>query len=247
MIPYSCFARYYDALMKDAEYDKRARYIQKILLNENISSGLVVDLACGTGSIALELAGMGYDLIGVDRSPEMLDQARNKFDAAAKNALFICQDMSKLDLYGTVDAVVCCLDSINHLTKGQTVAETFNAVSLFLNPGGLFIFDVNTPYKFEAVLADNVFTYDYGDLCCIWQNSYHKKSGLCRFDLTFFKQQGHLYQRFDESFYEKSYTDRTLRRYLKESGLSLMHVFEELSFEQPQEKTQRTVYVAQKT
>ena len=246
MNSYTVFARYYDTLMQDAEYKKRALYLNRILDQWNRGPGLTVDLACGTGSIALELAGLGYDMICVDQSTQMLEEARKKFENAEKSALFIHQDMRALDLYGTVDAVVCCLDSINHLPSPRSVEETFKRVSLFLNPGGLFIFDVNTPYKFENILAGNTFVYDYDEVYCVWQNSYRRSTGACRFDLTFFERTEAAYQRYDECFYEKSYSERTLVRCLKAAGLDLMNRFEEFTFEDPGEKAERIVYVARK-
>jgi hypothetical protein len=154
--------------------------------------------------------------------------------------------MRSLDLYGTVAGAVCTLDGINHLTTAQSVKKAFESVSLFLERDGLFVFDLNTPYKIAHTLGGNVYVYDYDDIYCVWQNSYNVKSKLCRFDLTFFELVGGRYIRSDESFAERAYTTAQIKSWLEEAGMSLDAVYDDLGFDKPLDDSERLVYVARK-
>ena len=246
MKPYGVFAKYYDSLMSDVDYSTRAHYICEIFKRHNFEATSVLDLACGTGNISFELAKSGFDVIGIDASAEMLSQAAAKAGTNCQNPIFICQDMRCLDLYGTVSAAVCALDGINHLTNAQSVKKALDCVSLFLERGGLFVFDLNTPYKISQTLGDNAYVYDNDDVYCVWQNSYNAVSRLCRFDLTFFELGGDSYKRYDESFSERAYTTAQIKSWLEKSGLSLEAVYDDLGFEKPPEQSERLVYVARK-
>ena len=147
MSSYAYFAGYYDELTRNVDYGKQADYLEALCHRLGHAPGLSLDLACGTGSLTVELCRRGWDIYGVDGSPEMLSAAMQKASEEGLHILFLCQKMQRIDLYGTVDTVVCTLDSINHLTSPQDVQRTFDRVSLFLNPGGYFIFDANTIYK----------------------------------------------------------------------------------------------------
>ena len=246
MKPYGVFAKYYDILMSDVDYSARALYICDIFKRHNLVGNSVLDLACGTGSISFELAKSGFEVIGVDISDQMLSQAAIKAGANCQNPIFICQDMCSLDLYGTVSAAVCTLDGVNHLTSSQSVKKAFECVSLFLERDGLFVFDLNTPYKIANTLGDNSYVYDYDDIYCVWQNGYNAKSKMCRFDLTFFELNGEHYIRSDESFSEHAYTAVQIKKWLDAAGLSLEAVYDDLGFEAPLEDSQRLIYVARK-
>jgi ubiquinone/menaquinone biosynthesis C-methylase UbiE len=246
MTSYGIFAKYYDRLMQDVDYAARADYLCAVFKKHNLSGNALLDLACGTGNISFLLAKSGFDVIGVDASPEMLSHAMVKADAAAQNPIFICQDMRSLDLYGTVNAAVCVLDGINHLPSREAVLCTFKGVSLFLEPGGLFVFDLNTPYKLAHILSNNTFVYDYDDLYCIWQNSYNQKTKTCRFDLTFFEKYENTYYRNEESFSERAYSTAQIKNLLNASGLSLEAVYDDAGFLEPTGKSERLLYVARK-
>ena len=168
---YADFAAFYDRLTDDVGYPQRADYIAELLMEHGMKKGIVLDLACGTGSLTLELSKRGYEMIGVDASPDMLCAAQEKCAKAGAEVLFLCQPMEALDLYGTVNAAVCTLDSLNHITDPDTLREVLRRVSLFLEPGGLFVFDVNTPYKHREVLGNHTFVYDLEGLYCVWQNA----------------------------------------------------------------------------
>ena len=246
MIPYERFAQFYDELTSDIDYEQRAEYFEQLFDRHRLRPKIVLDLACGTGSLSVELARRGYEVIGVDRSPEMLAVASGKAGNIQADVLFICQGMSELDLYGTVDAAICHLDGINHLSSADEVLSVFKKVSLFLNDGGLFIFDLNTPYKIENILGNNTFVYDYEGVYCVWQNSYRPKSGICRFDLTFFEPTGDHYRRYDEHFAEKAYDPAGVKGLLREAGLSVIAEYDDFTCKPVNEKSGRIVYVARK-
>lgn len=246
MSGYGIFASFYDELTDNVEYKKRADYFRTLLSEYIPQNAAVLDLACGTGSLLIELAGFGYDMIGVDGSPEMLSEAQKKACEAGICPLLLCQKMQALDLYGTIDAAVCTLDSINHLTKQEDVKTVFKKVSLFLNPGGVFIFDVNTLYKHREVLADNTFVYELEELYCVWQNRLEKETDIVEITLDFFEEDDGAYYRYSECFAERAYSLEDLSSWLKEAGLEVMNIFEEMTRQRPAEDTQRAVFVVRK-
>lgn len=245
MSSYSVFAKYYDDLMDEVDYASRTEYILEIFRRHRLKYNSVLDLACGTGNISFELAKAGFDVIGADISEEMLAQAYAKVTTPG-NPAFICQDMCTLDLYGTVGAAVCALDGINHLTNIKSVKQAFSRVSLFLENDGLFVFDLNSPYKIAEIFADNAYIYDKKDIYCVWQNSYNFKNKICDFDLTFFERNGEKYTRSGEAFAERAYSTKQIKTYLKEVGLELEAAYDDMTFENEHEKSQRIVYVARK-
>jgi SAM-dependent methyltransferase len=244
---YSYFAQVYDLLTENVEYSERADYLCSLLSENGIDRGLLLDLACGTGSMSVELSKRGFEVTGVDLSEEMLSQAQNKMYASGESILFLCQDMRALDLYGTVDCAVCTLDSLNHLNDENDLKEAFRNVALFLEDNGIFIFDMNTLYKHRKILADNAYIYEYDGLFCAWQNTLCEDNATVRIDLDFFEQtEGDTYERFSESFKEKAYTDETVEKLLCETGFELVNRYEEMTKHEPTETTQRTVYVARR-
>lgn len=247
MSGYADFAAFYDMLTDDVGYPRRADDLSGLLAENGVEKGTVLDLACGTGSLTLELARRGYEMIGVDASPDMLCVAREKCMRAGEDVLFLCQPMEALDLYGTVNAAVCTLDSLNHITDPDTLREVFQRVSLFLEPGGLFIFDVNTPYKHREILGDNTFVYDLDGLYCIWQNAFDAQTGRVEILLDFFAQEPDgAYRRSAEQFAERAYSHETLCALLDDVGLSVIGCYEEMTRTPPQKDTQRAVYLVKK-
>lgn len=248
MAGYSVFARYYDELTANIDYRKRAVYFDSIIKKFKKTQGdILLDLACGTGSISMEMARLGYDVIGVDNSEEMLGAAIEKKFESGLPVQYLCQDMRKLDMYGTIDVTICALDSINHLNSLNDIRQVFAGVSLFAEPQGLFIFDVNTPYKHRKILANNTFTYETDKVYCIWENSLNEKTDEVKMNLEFFElMENGLYQRSSDSFSEKAYTNEKIEALLTETGFELLACYGDDSFSAPQEKTQRLVYTARK-
>lgn len=248
MSAYDVLGRYYDVLMRDVDYDARAAYLLALAARLGLSQpGTALDLACGTGSLTLELARRVPEVVAADASEAMLSQAYAKTASLpAGRVLLLKQEMTALDLYGTVDLAVCTLDGVNHLLTPEDVRRAFSRVALFLEPGGLFLFDVNTPWKFKNVLKNEVFVYDIDEVYCVWQNAFDEKSGLCRFDLTFFEPDGETYRREDESFAERAYEKDELCGLIKEAGLAPIGCFADLSFEAPGGTEPRAVFAARK-
>lgn len=243
---YESFARYYDALMQGAAYPERAEYLCQLLLRWHHAPGITLDLACGTGNLTLELRRRGFDVYGVDASPDMLACAQAKAAQCGQSVLFLCQKMQELDLYGTVDTVFCTLDSLNHLPGEADLRRALARVFLFLSPGGLFVFDMNTPYKHREVLGDHTFVYDTPTVYCVWQNHYMESGCRVHISLDFFEQQGQLYQRSSEQFYERAYPTSHILQALREVGFSRVETYAEQSFTAPGAHCERIVYAAQK-
>lgn len=243
---YTVFADYYDALTENVGYAQRAVYFDGLLRRFGNQGGLLLDLACGTGSLSVEMAGKGYDVIGVDASWEMLSVAREKAAQAGADILFLCQKMQRLDLYGTIDAAICALDSINHITNGDDVLRIFQRVSLFLNDGGLFVFDANTIHKHRETLGDKAFIYDLDRVFCAWQNYYEPKNHSVRIQLDFFEKDGNAYYRSSECFVERAYPQEQLCAWLEDAGLEVVAVYGELTDLPPAQEADRLVYVARK-
>lgn len=246
MAGYSAFAQFYDALTENVEYAKRADYLLELLKRLGHQPDLALDLACGTGSLTLELYRRGVDVYGVDASVEMLSEARLKCAEAGADILFLCQEMRSLDLYGTVDTVFCTLDSLNHLQGADQVQKAFSKVSFFMDPGGWFIFDMNTPYKHEKVLANNTFVYDTETVYCVWQNRLSAATRRVDVHLDFFEKEGRLYRRSFEHFAEWAYPVEEVLDMLEKAGFGGVKVYDELSFQPPRPESQRLVFAAQK-
>ena len=236
---YNSFAFVYDELTDDVAYEKRAEYIAKILSKNYCKGGILLDLACGTGTLATYLASYGYDMILSDLSADMLSIAAEKLP----DALIICQDMRKIKLYADVDAVVCSLDSVNHLTKPADVKKTFAAVSKHLKKGGVFVFDMNTPYKHECVLGNNTFVYETDNAYLVWQNYYKKRSKTVDICLDIFFSEGDSYVREYEEFSERAYEIDEICQWLYEAGFSVSGIYDDMKFTKPKDDSQR-VYIS---
>lgn len=247
MNSYNNFALVYDTLTANVGYSSRAACYDRLIRSFGGKKGILLDLACGTGSMSFEFAKLGYDVIGIDGSEEMLSVAMDKkIDSGVDSVIFLCQKMQELDLFGTTDVTVCALDSLNHLTNPEDLQETFRRVSLFTNPGGLFLFDVNTPYKHREVLADNTFFYDEPGVTCIWQNTLVEQDTV-QIDLDLFiETEGGLYRRATEQFCERAYPEDLLRYMLEQARLEVLAVCGEDGKSSPCETSERVIYVTKK-
>ena len=226
---YRILAPYYDEWNAEIDYGRWADAIVEIFNREfpgKVES--VLDLGCGTGSMTIALAERGYDMIGLDRSSEMLSVARERaFEAGCgESSLWLGQDMTSFELYGTVEAVVSCLDSINHLTDRKALLSCLSLVRNYLVPNGLFIFDLNSQMKFEKLYGDASYVFEAPGVFCTWQNSYHPKSKLCHFDITLFEEQDDgSYLRYDERQTERMYTIRAIKKLLADRGFELLGAY----------------------
>lgn len=248
MASYGDFAYFYDGLTDNVDYEKRCDYIRDLLAENGIGEGILLDLACGTGTVSLILSLMGYDVIGVDASEDMLSVAQEKKMEMGEDVIFLCQKMQELDLFGTINACVSTLDSINHVTDADTVKEIFRRVSLFMEDKGIFIFDVNTPYKHKNILANNTFVYDTDEVYCVWQNS-TDESLLTTISLDIFEKDeddDETYYRYSEEFSERAYDLEDIRKWLEECKFEVVAMYGEMTRESIREDTQRAVFVAKK-
>lgn len=244
---YDVFAKYYDDLTTNVNYSELSDYILKIFAYFNHKPGIVLDLACGTGSLTIELAKRNIDIYGVDGSPEMLSEAQMKAYENNLNILFLKQRMECLDLYGTINTCLCCLDSINHITDKNVLQKAFSKVSLFMEKDGLFIFDCNTIYKHKNILADNVYVFDNNLVYCVWQNKFIEKNNLVEISLDFFEEnQEGKYSRYSESFSEKAYSLEELTEMLTNVDFKIIGVFDERTFDPVKENSERMFIVARK-
>lgn len=247
---YAKFAQYYDQLTENINYAKRADYFCEII-RRHYRGGerLLLDLACGTGTLSFQLAQRGWDVIGVDASEEMLVCAMQKLAAydGESRPLFLCQEMTDLDLFGTVGVCVCALDSINHIIGITALQSVFGRLSLFIETGGILVFDANTPYKHQRVLKDRSFVYETDQVYCVWQNSLgHDDLNTVCMDLDFFEKNANgLYRRYSESFSECAYTENQLASAGEKAGFKLLAVYTADTFSPAQDDAQRLVYVMQ--
>lgn len=244
---YGLLAPYYDLWNADLDYSRWADGIEEAFLKHFAGKvDAVLDLGCGSGRMTVELARRGYDMIGVDLSSEMLNIAREKAieNGVDERILWLCQPMQGFELYGTVEAVVCCLDSINHLPSLSELRECFALVHNYLVPGGLFLFDVNSPYKFKNIYGNHTYTFEDKNAVCIWQNEYSENSKSVFFDITLFTQEKNgLYRRDNDFCREKMYTERILRRELAAAGFTTLSVGDD-PYTEGTTKTSERLYFA---
>ncbi|WP_294532726.1 class I SAM-dependent methyltransferase [uncultured Pseudoflavonifractor sp.] len=221
MESYEFLAGCYDELTTDVRYSRWADYIEKHFARSALPIHTVLDLACGTGSLTAELMGRGYEMICADRSAEMLSVAAEKCrDLAGEPPVFLCQSMEKLDLYGTVDACVCCLDSVNYVTSPRKLKKAFQRVHLFLMPGGLFLFDINTPDKLRG-LDGGMFIDETDDAYCVWRAEYAPRRRICTYGMDIFRlEPDGRWSRGEEVHEEYAYEPDELEEYLREAGFT---------------------------
>lgn len=247
MAGYGDFAYYYDLLTENVDYQSRCDYLSDLLARNGIGKGILLDLACGTGTVSLLMNEKGYDVIGVDASEDMLTQAQEKKMEAGADIIFLCQKMEELDLFGTINCAVCTLDSINHVTDADRVKEIFRRVSLFMEDKGIFVFDVNTPYKHREILGNNTFVYDMDDVYCVWQNETDSNM-LTTVSLDIFEkdEEDDVYYKYTEQFSEQGYELADIESWVKEYKFEVIGVYEEMTESPVRADTQRAVFVLKK-
>ena len=244
-IPYAYLSTIYDTFMAQVSYETWAAFIEKIIDAHIPNAGLVLDMACGTGSLTTLLK--KYEIIALDNSIEMLTLARQKAEALGQNILFLHQDMCSFELYGTVDACISTCDSLNYITNENDLFQVFKLVNNYLNPGGIFIFDINTVYKYEHILGDNQFSQVEENSAVFWENYYHKETNINEYAITIFStENGKTYIREEEVHYQKAYTQGEIEELIKEAGLKIIEVYDEYTFSPPRGDSQRIVFVAKK-
>lgn len=245
MSGYGVLASFYDRLMADNAYEERADYLLRLMAQYGCPRPeTLLDLACGSGNLTIPLAERGIEMIGVDTSPDMLAEAQAK-PVSGQPVLYLQQDMRQLDLYGTVSGAICAMDSLNHICRTVDLIAVFKRLGLFIEPDGLLVFDVNTPYKHRQVLGDNAFVFEEEDFVCVWRN--RLLSHTCEVDmqLDFFVENGDGYDRLTDHIRERAYSLPTWKRLLHEAGFKLLAVYGDMTMEPPDEQEERVVIVAQ--
>ncbi len=245
MSAYEALADWYDRLTEDVDYSGWADWLERHFRRCDIPVETVLDLACGTGSLSCELARRGYEVIGVDLSPEMLTQAADKAENLPEESrpLFLCQSMERLNLYNGVDACVCCLDSVNYVTRADALKRAFGRVYRCLNPGGCFIFDINTPEKLRR-LDGQTFLDEDEDVYCVWRADFDPARSICSYGFDLFHRQGALWCREEEYHEEKAWEPEQLRGWLEQAGFSDIRLYGDRKLRRPKEGEDRIFFVA---
>ena len=244
---YTNFASLYDRLMhKDFEYEQWADYLENLFSHYGKNPQLVADLACGTGNMTIPLSRRGYEMIGLDASEDMLNIAREKAQAEGLDILFLRQNMTRMDLYGTVDAFLCMIDGMNYVLNPESLQRMFRLMkTCFLDPDGIFIFDISTEHKLAETIGNQTFNYSDETLFYSWENRYLTKKRISDMYLTFFvKQKKGGYRRFSERHLQRAYRPEELVTMLKKAGFSEVDCYDELSFDAPKPDADRIVFVA---
>ena len=247
MEAYSGFAKVYDLFMDNIPYEEWTDYVKELLAEEGIKEGILLDLGCGTGSVTELLAESGFDMIGIDNSEEMLEIAMEKREESGHDILYLLQDMREFELYGTVKGVVSICDSMNYILDDEDLLDVFKLVHNYLDNEGIFIFDMNTMYKYEQILADNTFAEDREESSFIWENYYDEEEEINQYDLSLFVQEKDgRYRKYEETHLQRAYEQQCVEELIKESGLELLHVYDAFTKDLPAEDSQRIYFVCRR-
>ncbi len=245
MQAYHDLAFSYDRLTNDVDYEATVTFYRQILAREKLKPRTAVDLACGTGSVALILARGGMQVTAVDMSEEMLCVADQKAQAMENRPVFLCQKLQQLHLSRGVDLAVCALDSLDYILDPADCAEAIRRVYKALNPGGCFIFDVNTPQKLRA-MDDQIFLDEDDDVYCVWRGEFDTQTNVCTYWMDLFQRQGDLWKRSYEEHKEYAYSQQQLTGFLKDAGFTSIEVFADRVLTDPSQEEQRIYFKARK-
>ncbi len=241
---YSGFAQVYDMFMDNVPYDEWCEYLHGLLCENGVASGLVLDLGCGTGNVTERLASYGYDMIGIDNSDEMLNIALDKSEQSDHDILYLHQDMREFELYGTVRAIVSICDSINYITDPEDLLSVFQLANNYLDAGGVFIFDLNTIYKYENI-GDTTIAENRDNSSFIWENSYYGDERINEYELTLFvREDGEKYDKYVENHIQRAYTVKEISDIIHQAGMELVAVYDAFTKKPPNEKSERIYVIA---
>ena len=278
MEAYTDFAKVYDELMDETPYRDWAEYISGLISGYGVSlpykkceeslqpedrhesdslsekerldqeKNLVVELGCGTGKFTEEMADLGYDMVGIDNSEDMLGIARSKMEKSGKDILYLMQDMTELDLFCTAGTIVSVCDSINYLTTDEEILKTFKLVNNFLYPGGVFIFDFNTVYKYKDMIGDTTIAENREDCSFIWENYFDEDTNINEYDLTVFVKtddgERQLFEKFEETHFQRGYTLDEMKDFIEKSGLKFICAIDADTHDKPGKTSERIYIVA---
>ena len=244
MDAYGSFAMVYDLFMDHVDYDGWSDYLRKLLRRYGVEDGLILELGGGTGSMTERLAEAGFDMIGVDCSGEMLEIAQEKKCESGLDILYLEQDMREFELYGTVRAVVSVCDSLNYILEDEELVKVFRLVNNYLDPGGIFLFDLNTIDKYRKI-GDTTIAENREEGSFIWDNYYDEDENINEYQLTIFLREGDgdLYRKYEEVHYQRGYELERIKELLKEAGLEFLDAFEAFTEHAPDGASER-IYIA---
>ena len=244
MDAYTSFASVYDTFMDNIPYEEWSSYLISLLKEYGVNDGIVLDIGCGTGTVTEYLAQAGYDMIGIDNSEDMLTEAMNKRYDSGLDILYLCQDMRQLELYGTVAAAVSICDSMNYIIEYNDLVDVFKLVNNYLDPKGIFIFDLNTIHKYET-MGDSTIAENREDGSFIWENSYYPDKKINQYDLTIFaKDEDGRYTKFEETHLQRGYTIEEITSALAEAGLTFVQSFSAFTKNPISENDERIYIIA---
>lgn len=253
MEAYTGFASVYDIFMDDVPYEKWSGYLHRLLTKYGIGDGLVLDLGCGTGTMTELMSGLGYDMIGVDSSAEMLEAAMEKKIRSGKDILYLQQDMREFELYGTVRAIYSFCDSLNYMTEPKDLGRVFHWVHNYLDNGGIFMFDFNTEYKYRHILGNRTIAENRDNCSFIWDNYYHEKEQINEYELSLFikdselsQERQDIYRGYKEIHFQKAYSLEEMQSLLKSAGLRFIAAYDGETGKAWGEKSERIYVVASK-
>lgn len=243
---YNSFAWVYDTFMDNIPYDQWTEYLTGLLREYGISEGLLLDMGCGTGNVTERLAACGYDMIGIDNSEEMLMEARNKVAESGADILYLLQDMRSFELYGTVAAAVSICDSMNYILEKSDLQEVFRLVNNYLDPGGIFIFDFNTPYKYQYIMGDQVIAENRDECSFIWENGFDEDAQVNIYDLTIFiQEEDDLFRRYQETHYQKAWSANDFIQAAEQAGMKVLAVYDAFTHDAPRADSERLYMIVQ--
>ena len=242
---YNEFAYFYDEFNGEADYEALYAHIKKELEAHGIHDGIVADLGCGTGELTLMLTQAGYDMIGIDNSPDMLEVAQEKRVESGLDILYLMQDMREFELYGTVRAVVSICDCMNYILEEEDLLEVFCLANNYLDPGGIFVFDMNTPYKYREVIGNTTIAENREEGSFIWENCFDEESQVNEYALTLFiKEEDDLYRKHEEFHYQKAYEPERVKELLEEAGLKVEAIYDAFTREPVRADSERIYIIA---
>lgn len=246
MEAYTSFAAVYDTFMDNIPYEEWEKYLKSLLYEYGVREGLVLELGCGTGNMTEILAQSGYDMIGVDNAEEMLEIAIEKRMKSGLDILYLQQDMREFELYGTVKAIVSVCDSVNYILEEEELEEVFRLVNNYLDPGGVFIFDFNTVYKYREILGDQTIAENREECSFIWDNYYYEEERINEYELSLFIREGdsELYRKYQETHFQKAYDLKTMKRLITQSGLEYITAYDAFTKEAPTRVSERIYVIA---
>lgn len=241
---YSSLSFFYDAFMQDIDYGAWCDFYSECFRRfSDVPVQSVADIGCGTGSITVPMSAHGYKMTALDISEEMLSLAAKKAEDAGADIRFLASDMRSFNLGFKADAAISSFDCVNYLLKTADVEASLYRVHENIEKGGIFVFDVSTPYKYKNILAGNSFVFEDEDVFMTWENYFNEKTGICDFYLTFFIRDGKLYRREDEEQRQRCYSLRTLRKAIKNAGFSIVCECADVDFSPLTEESERCFFV----